>query len=278
MGTTLQKIFSLFRVSTALPILYGNNTFDVPAMDERGAVFVQNVINGTSSANLMLAVTDDTDNQATTPLVAGAAAPQAVVSRLYGYDGAGNNWDRLRVAGNNVDAVAAETIGVLKQAAALYGFNGATFDRLLSQANNGDAVATSTLGLIKQAAFPHLFNGSTFDRERGSIEATALASAARAVTTASTDITSHNGRLVVAIIDITAAPGVDTLVMSIQGRDIASGKYYNIISTAVLGAVSTIVIVSNTGIIGYIPRTWRINVAHSGASSFTYSVGYSIVR
>lgn len=278
MSTTLQKLLSLFRVSSTLPVLYTNNTLDVPTMDTRGAIFVQNVINGTSSANLMLAATDDTDNQATTPLVAGSPAPQAVVARLYGYDSPGNNWDRLRVAGNDADAVAVETIGVLKQAAALYGFNGATFDRLLSQSNNGDAVATSTLGLIKQAAFQYLFNETSFDRERGTVSGIALASAARTATTNSPDIISYNGRVIIAILNITAAPGVETVTINIQGKDPASGNYYTIISGTAQAAVSISYQISVNSFTSVTPRTWRINVTHSAAGSFTYSVGYDITR
>lgn len=279
MATTLQKLFSLFRVSTTLPVLYTNSTFDVPVMDERGAIFVQNVINGSGSANLMLAGTDDTDNQASTPLAAASPAPQVVVSRSYGYDAVGNNWDRLRVAGNNVDGVAAETIGVLKQAAALYGFNGVTFDRLLSQANNGDAVAVSTLGLIKQAAFPYLFNDTSFDRERGTVEGVALASAARTVTTNSADIISYNGRMAAAIINITAVPGIETVILNIQGKDVASGNYYTIASSAASAATGiTLVTSTYNSFTVFIPRIWRVNVTHSAAGSFTYSVGYTIAR
>lgn len=293
MAVTLQKLFSLFRVNTALTDLYDANIYEVLSMDSRGAVFVQNVINGTASANLMMAVTDNTDNQATTPLVAGSPAPQAVVSRLYGYDSAGNNWDRLRVAGNNADAVAVETIGVLKQAAALYGFNGATFDRLLSQANNGDAVAVSTLGLIKQAAFNYLFNGTTFDRERGNEEGTALASAVRAVTTDSADIINYNGRGVVGFLNVTAVPGVSSVNARFQIRDPASGTYVDaprgvndgIFSPQTVTTVATGIFLFQYGnpfdssnVSNVVPRTFRIRVTQTGAGNFTYSVGFSITR
>lgn len=288
MPSTLQKILSLLRVSNALPVLYTDGTLDTPAMDERGAAYVQNVINGPGSANLMLAGTDDTDNQASTPLVGGDPAPQVVVSRLYGLDSAGNNWDRLRVAGNNADGVAVETIGILKQAAALYGFNGATFDRLLSQASNGDAVATSTLGLLKQAAFTYIFNGATFDRMRGNVEGTALASAARTATTNGPDITNYNNRGIIFFLNITAAPGIDTILLSAQARDPISGNYapFNIAWTAQSATGLTLYVinppVTATAIYagttsGPLPRTFRPVVTHSGAGSFTYSLGYSIL-
>lgn len=291
MNTTLQKVLALFRVNTNLSQVYTvNGTLNVPSIGEKGEVFVQNLING-GNANFMLSAANDVDNVTPTAIIAGQAAPQAVVSYLYGYDTAGANWDRLRVAGNNADAVAVETLGVLKQAAALYGFNGATFDRLLSQANNGDAVAVSTLGLIKQAAFPYLFNGTTFDRQRGAIEGVALASAARAVTTASADIINYNGRSFVGFLNVTIVPGVDTINARVQFKDPISNGY---IDSPLIGAVGAFNVqtvstaatglflfqsgqINNGFLSSTLPRTFRILVTHSAAGNFTYSVGYSIM-
>lgn len=292
MNMTLQKVLALFRVNTNLSQVYAiNGTLNVPSIGDKGEVFVQNLING-GSANFMLSAANNVDNVIPTAIIAGQAAPQAVVSYLYGYDAAGDNWDRLRVAGNNADAVAVEAIGILKQAAALYGFNGATFDRLLSQANNGDAVATSTLGLIKQAGFPYLFNGTTFDRQRGNVEGTALASAARTGNTTSADIINYNGRGIIAFLNVTAVPGVDTINARFQFKDPVSNVY---IDSPLIGAVGAFNVqtvstaaaglflfqcgqINNGFLSSIMPRTFRILVTHSAASSFTYSVGYSIMR
>lgn len=291
MNTTLQKVLALFRVNTNLSQVYSvNGTLNVPSIGDKGEVFVQNLING-GNANFMLSAANDVDNVTPTAIIAGQAAPQAVVSYLYGYDTAGVNWDRLRVAGNNADAVAVETIGVLKQAAALYGFNGATFDRLLSQANNADSIASSTLGLLKQASFPFLFNGTTFDRQRGSVVLIPLVAAARTATTDSGAQNNNNGRGIMGFLNVTAVPGGDTINARFQFQDPATGNFVDAPRGAADGAFTSQSVTSAAtgtfifqvgnldanGFSNIVPRTFRIRVTHSGAGSFTYSAGVSIM-
>lgn len=86
-------------------------------------------------------------------------------------------------------------------------------------------------------------------------------------------------------IDMTAVPGVQTVTFTIQGKDPISGKYYTILASAAIVAVSTVVLrvypslvaAANLVANDVLPRSWRVTATHSGAGSFTYSVAASLV-
>lgn len=278
MASTLQKIFSMLRINNGLSSIYTNNTLEPACMDDRGAVFSQNIING-SAANFMLSDTNDSDNHASTPLVVTDPALTATTDYLYGYDSVGNNWDRVRTGGNSADGVASETLGILKQAASLYGFNGATFDRLLSQANDGDAVAVSTLGLLKQAAFQYHFNETSFDRVRGNTNIVLLPSAVRSGSVNSPDFVNYNGRGLLIIFQINAVPGVSTIACNIQ-RKHPDGGYSNVLTGVGQSSVTTvqmrvypgITAATNLAASDVLSREFRVEIIQTGAGDFTYSV------
>lgn len=87
------------------------------------------------------------------------------------------------------------------------------------------------------------------------------------------------------IIDITVAPGVDTVTFTIQGLDPVSGKWYDILASAALAAVATTVlrvfpgstVTANLKENAALPRTWRVKTTHSAATNFTYSVGANLI-
>ena len=130
-----------------------------------------------------------------------------------------------------------------------------------------------------------LYNGAGWDKARNNIDATILASAARTATTASADQTNFNGRGLHLVFDITAVPGADTVTLTIQGKDALSGAYYTILAGAAQVGTGTIVMrvypaltaAANLTASDVLPRTWRVNVVHSGAGSFTYRVGASVI-
>lgn len=109
---------------------------------------------------------------------------------------------------------------------------------------------------------------------------TLLNSAARTTTTTSADMVVNGGSGVF-VFDITAVPGVQTVTLTIQGKDETSGKYYTLIAGTALSATSTNVykvgqglpVTANVSANDVIPRTIRAVVTHSGAGSFTYTVG-----
>jgi hypothetical protein len=144
---------------------------------------------------------------------------------------------------------------------------------------------------ISQAGLPDIrpgmSNGATFDPETGNLEGTALASAARAAQTESADIVNVNCRGAVIFLNVTAASGTGGLQVVVRGKDPVSGAYVNLnnVPTAVI-ATGLLVYTFYPGATavgaatfqGVLPRTFRIRVIHGDASSYTYSVGYSLTR
>ena len=197
----------------------------------------------------------------------------------------GTTWDRLRTLVSNADAQTAAVTGLQGVVARLTGFNGTTFDRLASAGDNADAVVVATLGELLTLARNSLFNGRVWDRARGNTDETVLASAARTATTNSADQTNYNARGVHVLLNVTVVPGVDTVTLSIQGKDLLSGAYYTLLTGPAVVATGMnvykvfpgITAVANGTASDVLPRTWRVSVTHSAATSFTYSVGAALV-
>jgi hypothetical protein len=195
-------------------------------------------------------------------------------------------------------------------------FNGASYDRLRSAAAVAGTTGTGLLGvgpMVKgttnynvlgaavlatdndlgvSAAQVHstLYNGTGYDRQRNNTDGTALASAARTATTSSADLTNYNGDGVLVILRVSAITTAPSLVLTIEGKDPASGVYYalNANPTAV-AATGTFVYELGEGAsgaaaggitqrtAGQLPRVFRVTVTHGNANSVTYSVGYTII-
>jgi hypothetical protein len=123
---------------------------------------------------------------------------------------------------------------------------------------------------------------------------TLLTQAARTATVQSSDQDNPNGQAVTIVLDVTASPNnAETLTVSVQGKDPASGKYQTIGSfTALAGTtvgatattqtyfytldpVSAVAALANQRQVvqGRLPRVWRVQVAHSASGSWTYTVG-----
>lgn len=115
---------------------------------------------------------------------------------------------------------------------------------------------------------------------------TVLASAVRAATNNSADQKNRDAKGLHVIIDMTAVPGVDTVTFTIQGKDPLSGKYYTLLASAAIAAVSTVVLkvypsltaAANLVASDVLPTDWRVLATHSAATNFTYSVGAQLVR
>lgn len=101
---------------------------------------------GENAWRRVVAVDDNTDNQASEGAT-GNNVLMGVLSRLQGYDPVGNNWDRLRIGGDNADAIAAAALGELLTLARNTGFNGATWDRLRTASAAVQAVVSSKVGV-----------------------------------------------------------------------------------------------------------------------------------
>lgn len=104
---------------------------------------------------------------------------------------------------------------------------------------------------------------------------------ALAQTYASTDQRGEDVDFLHVIIDVTAVTATPLLTVKIQGKDPASGKYYDILVSAVIGTVSTTVlkvgpaftVAANLVANDMIPSIWRVTVTHGDTDSATYSIG-----
>jgi hypothetical protein len=156
-----------------------------------------------------------------------------------------------------------------------------------SVTNPGDSLA-SVAGL-RVVAQHELFNGSTWDQQRNNTQGTLLASAARTSTTVSPTQTNYNARGVQVVLRVTSVSGTGGLQVSIQGQDSASSAWYmlNALPSAVTSTGTYVYelypgIGSASGQItqrtsGTLPRTWNAVVTHGDSSSYTYSLGYSLI-
>lgn len=112
-----------------------------------------------------------------------------------------------------------------------------------------------------------------------------MPSAVRAASANGNQLLNPFARGVVLTIDMTAVPGTDTVTFAIEGLDPVSGKFYTILQSAAIVAVSTVVLRVYPGLIAaanlvvsdVLPLGWRVRTIHSAGTNFTYSVGANLV-
>jgi hypothetical protein len=158
---------------------------------------------------------------------------------------------------------------------------------LASVASNADGQATGTNpARLEIASREFAFNGSTFDRTRNNEDVTLLASASRTTTQTSADLVNYNGKsAIIVVVDVTSA-GTGSITFSLDGKDGASAKYYNILTGSAITTNSTnryrigpdLADAANSVAKDYLPRTFRIVITANNANAMTYSVGYCLVR
>ena len=86
------------------------------------------------------------------------------------------------------------------------------------------------------------------------------------------------------IIDVTAVTATPALTVKIQGKDPASGKYYDILVSTAIATVSTMVLKVGPGFVvaanlvanDMIPSIWRVIATHGDTDSATYSIGANL--
>lgn len=109
---------------------------------------------------------------------------------------------------------------------------------------------------------------------------------AGAETVHSADQTNYSGKGANVVIDLTTAT-LATVVVTIEGKDIASGKYYTILSSSTLAAAGTTVlsvypglaVTANVSANAILPKTWRISATVAGAGPIlTGTVGASVIE
>lgn len=108
-----------------------------------------------------------------------------------------------------------------------------------------------------------------------------FASAARTTLQATADQTNLGYKGVIVVIDATAKTATPSVTFTLEGKDLASGKYYTILASAAVTDVGTTVLraypgaaaSANASTNDRLPKTWRVSVAVADADSLTYSVG-----
>lgn len=102
----------------------------------------------------------------------------------------------------------------------------------------------------------------------------------------STDQTNCTGRGVVVVVDLTTMTTA-TVVVTIQGKDTTSGKYYTLLGGATLATTGTTAMAVYPGPIAVtnlvanfpLPRVWRVSVVFAGvAPAATGKIGASVVQ
>ena len=113
------------------------------------------------------------------------------------------------------------------------------------------------------------------------VTGTALAAATRTSTTQSGIIDCTGFRAIVVYLRVTAAPGTDTVRITLRGIDPASGLALTLAQGVTLSTVASSVFSFGVGAgtAGALPDQIRIEVTHSPSpsGSFDYSVGYCLV-
>lgn len=83
------------------------------------------------------------------------------------------------------------------------------------------------------------------------------------------------------IIDVSAASATPSVVVTIEGFDVASGTWVSLLASAAITGISKTVMtvspdggtVANVSRQMRLPRRWRVQPTHADADSITYSIG-----
>jgi hypothetical protein len=207
--------------------------------DVDGNIFV--TLGGAGTGPILLA--DNADGVAEVA----AASRVPTVARLYGYDQAAGEYDRLRT-----DDDSAET---------------------------SDADGDPNLRVMNR---PRLYNNNdnNWQRQKGQGTATILASASRTVETTSANLLNTNWKTAHYIVDVTVIPSGD-ITVNIEAFDVASSVWYPILIALPIAATGTTVLkvgvgfapIANLTANNMIPYITRVRVEVADASAITYSVG-----
>lgn len=88
-------------------------------------------------------------------------------------------------------------------------------------------------------------------------------------------------------IDVTeGATSINTLILHLEGKDAASGKWYNIISSPVITSVGTTLLkvfkgaptTANLSVNDFLPEDFRIRSEHANATPITFSININLKK
>jgi hypothetical protein len=132
------------------------------------------------------------------------------------------------------------------------------------------------------------FNGVTFDRQRNNQEFILLDKLSYAFPPTqieSINITNYNARGCIILLDANDKNAFDQLTLRVEGKELASGNFYNILITPLLTTNFLYVIKIYPGlnpVAGFVsndilPRVWRITVQHTTVTPILYGVTASMI-
>lgn len=205
------------------------------------------------------------------------------------FEGAGPNanYDPLWVNQLGTNTIALTTVGSTTTATHLYELANASGLQTIRARTSGVSAGTVTVNAyaLPFTLGPRVVNANqagTWTVSRAGADSTILASAARTTTQTSADFTNVDARGVKVVLDMTTV-GTGNVTLTIQGKDVASGKYYTLLAGVAVTTNSTNVytvfpgatITANVSANDTLPHTWRVQVVANNANSAVYSVGAS---
>lgn len=112
-----------------------------------------------------------------------------------------------------------------------------------------------------------------------------LTGTAATATATSADLANTSHRGIKVVFDATAVVGVGSFTLTIQGKDLASGKYYTLLAGAAVTTVSTNVYTvfpgapatANVSANDQLPKTFRILATYNSGTSLTFTVGVTLL-
>jgi hypothetical protein len=153
----------------------------------------------------------------------------------------------------------------------------------------GDADANAAVPAV--AGRGQLWNGTAWEREPANQEGTLLASAARIASTNSPVQVNRGHRGLFIGLDVTAASGTGGLRLHVVGIPLtgvvylaravaitAVGRWAYMVYPGISAPVSAVSQEIQQAWSLALPRAWYLLVVHNDASSYTYSLTYSLIR
>jgi hypothetical protein len=112
------------------------------------------------------------------------------------------------------------------------------------------------------------------------------ASAARTATPTAVTLQTHRAKALRLVIDATAVTATPSVVCTIDAVDSLSGKAVNLLTSAAIATVSTVVLnvgpaltaAANLVANAFLGDSIRVTMTHGDADSITYSVAAHLVR
>lgn len=105
--------------------------------------------------------------------------------------------------------------------------------------------------------------------------------AASAARTATTNFEIESNNMTAAqflIVTSAGASGTDTLTVSVEGYDPASGNWYQLATTAAITANTSTLLEVSADINSFLPRKYRVVATKNNATSITYSIGAQLAN